>query len=321
MRTSTQNRLSIVPKLNEKEDRRRVRRALSIEELACLISTAAQFDQTHGDRYTPRHTVYSTAALTGLRRGELAKIKWRDVDLDERTLRIRVTVGKAKRDDTIPLHDQVVRILAGLRPENADPNDRVFRTMPTIRTFYNDLGRARQRWIAEAEDVEAQQGRERSDFLRQTDSEGRVVDLHAMRTTLGTSLAREGVAPQLAQRIMRLADYRTTLAHYTVLGLADTAKAVNTLPGVGRAVATASAAATGTDGPAAPGAARMPQNGAQRRATLPTQQLEQQRPPGKGGEPQLPTDTSVSNRPRSAARPCGGKRVTGLEPATFSLGS
>jgi hypothetical protein len=51
------------------------------------------------------------------------------------------------------------------------------------------------------------------------DAEGRVVDLHAMRTTLGTNLARAGVAPQIAQRIMRHGDYRTTLKHYTVLGL------------------------------------------------------------------------------------------------------
>lgn len=51
-----------------------------------------------------------------------------------------------------------------------------------------------------------------------------------MRTTLGTKLALNGVAPQLAQRIMRHSDYRTTLAHYTVLGIVDTAKAINTLP-------------------------------------------------------------------------------------------
>ncbi len=62
------------------------------------------------------------------------------------------------------------------------------------------------------------------------DADGRVIDLHAMRTTLGTNLARAGVAPQLAQRIMRHSDYRTTLKYYTVLGLTDTAKAIESLP-------------------------------------------------------------------------------------------
>ena len=60
-----------------------------------------------------------------------------------------------------------------------------------------------------------------------------MIDLHALRTTIGTQLARVGVAPQLAQRLMRYSDYRTTLSHYTVLGLTDTAAAISKLPGVG----------------------------------------------------------------------------------------
>jgi integrase len=67
------------------------------------------------------------------------------------------------------------------------------------------------------------------------DAEGRVIDLHAMRTTLGTNLARAGITPQIAQRIMRHADYRSTQKHYTVLGLTDTAKAIQQLPTIGPA--------------------------------------------------------------------------------------
>ena len=70
------------------------------------------------------------------------------------------------------------------------------------------------------------------------------LDLHAMRTTLGTNLARAGVAPQIAQRIMRHADYRTTLKHYTVLGLTDTSKAISQLPSIQGPQRTL---ATGTD--------------------------------------------------------------------------
>ena len=40
-----------------------------------------------------------------------------------------------------------------------------------------------------------------------------MADLHSLRIPLGTRLAREGIAPQIAQRIMRHADYRTTLKH------------------------------------------------------------------------------------------------------------
>src|SRR5690606_31153793 len=45
-----------------------------------------------------------------------------------------------------------------------------------------------------------------------------------MRTTLATNLARKGVAPQVAQRILRHRDYRTTLKHYTALELEDSAE-------------------------------------------------------------------------------------------------
>ncbi len=67
-----------------------------------------------------------------------------------------------------------------------------------------------------------------------------------MRTTLGTKLARAGVAPQIAQRIMQHADYRTTLKQNAVLDLSDMAAAIRQLSTIqteDRHVA----AATGTD--------------------------------------------------------------------------
>ncbi len=48
----------------------------------------------------------------------------------------------------------------------------------------------------------------------------------------GENAVRAGVAPQIAQRLMRRSDYRTTLRHYTILGLADTAGAVARMPGI-----------------------------------------------------------------------------------------
>ena len=75
------------------------------------------------------------------------------------------------------------------------------------------------------------------------DAEGRVVDLHVVRTTLGTKLARSGVAPPVAMRLLRHSDYRTTLKHYTALLLADTAAVVNGLPSVGRKAETAKSTA------------------------------------------------------------------------------
>ncbi len=225
--------LSIIPKLNEQEDRRRVRRALTDEELTRLLEMAIKQDEANRN-YFPRYPVYLTAVMTGLRRNELKHLIWADVDFENQTLRVRMNVAKAKREDIIPLHNQVIDALARIKPDNGRASGRVFNTMPTILTFYKDIVRAREKWINEATTDQEKESRQESDFLAKKDSEGRVVDLHALRTTLGTNLALKGVAPQIAQRIMRHSDYRTTLAHYTALRTADTVEAINSLPGVGQ---------------------------------------------------------------------------------------
>ena len=51
-----------------------------------------------------------------------------------------------------------------------------------------------------------------------------------MRHTFATLLARNGVLPGVAQRLMRHSDIRLTMNTYTHLDLADTAGAVAALP-------------------------------------------------------------------------------------------
>lgn len=126
------NPLKIVPKLDERRDRRRVRRAFTGEELRRLFSASHV-----------RRSVFLIAAFTGLRRGELAKIVWGDVDLERDTLTIRVGVGKAAREDRIALHPDAAAELASLRPAGASARDRVFDTLPRDRTFRADLKRPR----------------------------------------------------------------------------------------------------------------------------------------------------------------------------------
>lgn len=72
-------------------------------------------------------------AVTGLRIGELAGLRWSDVDLDRRTLRLTDTTRssrkseqpdtrttKSHRDRTLPLHDELLSVLRSLprRPDN-----------------------------------------------------------------------------------------------------------------------------------------------------------------------------------------------------------
>lgn len=213
------NPLRVLPKLDERADRRRVRRALTPVELATLV-----------ERSGSRGVVYLLAALAGLRRGELKRILWSDIDLKEGTVRVRIGVGKAKREDFVPLHRQVVEALAAIRPDSGSSVERVFATVPNHLTVQRDLKRA---------------------GIALVDAEGRRVDLHACRTTTGTMLARAGVAPQVARLVMRHADVRTTQRHYTDLRLTDAARGVDAMPDIGTPAdrpEAPEARATGTDG-------------------------------------------------------------------------
>ena len=193
------NSLEFLSKLDETRDRRRMRRPLTDEELARLLEVADE---------RGRRVWYLTAALAGLRRSELTRLTWGSIDIDAGLLTIRD--GKAKREDVVPLHPELLEAFKAGRPTEAKHTDRVFPTAVTNLTRKLDFKRA---------------------GIDKPDAQGRIADLHALRATLGTRLARAGVAPQVAQRIMRHADYRTTLKHYTMLSLADTTSAMQLLPG------------------------------------------------------------------------------------------
>jgi len=235
------NALKVVPRLDEEKDRRRIRRPLTDAELARLLAVA----EPRG-----RKPWYLAAVLAGLRKGDLQRLTWADLDFDARTITVRG--GKSGRTDLLPMHDQLAVELLRLRDTAmALPSALVFPTTVTDLTRLKDFlraGLAREVVVTDADGgpVMVGKGKRRRPKTKivAEDEDGRVIDLHAMRTTLGTRLARAGVAPQIAQRIMRHADYRTTLRHYTVLGLADTARAVAELPGV--RAAPESAVATGT---------------------------------------------------------------------------
>lgn len=223
------NPLRVVHTQDESRDRRRVRRPLTDDELSRLLSVA----RAHG-----REAWYLAAALAGLRKGDLQRLTWSDVDFTDNTLTIRE--GKAKRIDTLPMHPQLAEALRQrLQSDPAIGPARVFPETVTDRTRQKDFLRAGLAREVVVKDTDGEpmligKGSRQRPKLRIVceDEDGRVIDLHALRTTLGTQLARAGVAPQIAQRIMRHSDYRTTQAHYTVLGLTDTAGAINALPDI-----------------------------------------------------------------------------------------
>jgi integrase len=67
-------------------------------------------------------------------------------------------------------------------------------------------------------------------FLADTDGSGRVVDLHALRHTFITRLARSGVAPAVAKSLARHSTIVLTMDHYTHTLIGDERAALDRLP-------------------------------------------------------------------------------------------
>ncbi len=65
--------------------------------------------------------------------------------------------------------------------------------------------------------------------ISRIDERGRQVDVHGFRHTAATQLAKSGVLPQVAMRIMRHSSITMTMKHYTHLALTDTGRAVEML--------------------------------------------------------------------------------------------
>src|SRR5688572_12671378 len=84
-----------------------------------------------------RKTWYLLAALAGLRRSDLIRLSWGDVDLEGAVLTIRD--GKAKREDRLPIHPELLEELRRIRPTTVLPKARVFPTAVTNLTRQRDF--------------------------------------------------------------------------------------------------------------------------------------------------------------------------------------
>jgi len=197
-----------------------------------------------------RGLIYRTLVLTGLRRGELAQLCWRDLDLDapQAWCTVRAAVAKNRRCETIPVREDLAAALREWWDDCGRPAGdlRVFRVpKELVRILQRDLlaaGIARR--------VKDENGRWRIDTR---DAGGRTIDVHSMRHTTATYLAKAGVAPRTAQSIMRHSDIRLTLGTYTDPTLLNPAAALEALPRLDTPASPERNRATGTDDATAAG--------------------------------------------------------------------
>lgn len=191
-----------LPRLDVKQDRRHPRRPATDEQMRLLFEAVPEH----------RSFVYMAAAMTGLRRGELKQIERRDIDLGEKTLRVRPEVSKNREEAILPLHGEMAAMLMG-KVAGLSPADRVFSPIPDIRTYKRDLANA---------------------GIEYKDADGRFFDFHALRSTFATRLLRHGVFPSKAIRLTRHKSVKTLEDHYDMLGLSDAEDAMGQLPGFDR---------------------------------------------------------------------------------------
>jgi integrase len=174
-------------------------RHLSVAELEAVL--AATPDDLLGQT---ERALYLTAAMTGLRRGELLALRWQDVDHEAGVIRVRRTytrgqfgTPKSRRSNrAVPLADRVAGALREQfeRSRFRDEADLVF-CHPTGGGVL-DPSKVRKRFQAAA----------RRAGLRP-------VRFHDLRHTFGTRMATAGAPLRAIQDWMGHSDQRTTLIY------------------------------------------------------------------------------------------------------------
>ncbi len=210
--------------LNEEADRRHVRRALTPEEARAadrggahappVLDLPRQEGRAHlarlraaGSRRWVRfaRSIYALALGTGLRKGEIRRLRWCDVDLEPGEITVPAASAKSRRDQHLRLAAATMAHLAAARPLDASPEDPVVPRAPSPTR------------APSTPDLEAA-------GIAREGEDGRVVDFHALRTTYISWLAAGGVHPSVAQQLARHASIETTMERYTDLSLLDTGR-------------------------------------------------------------------------------------------------
>ncbi len=196
-----ENPLEGVEKASVVGQERFTRRSLTEDEAVALLKVAGG-----------RRALYALALYTGLRRNELAKLQWGDLQLDivPATVSVRAATAKNRRSAVLGLHPRAAVELRQLRERlgHVVATQLVFEIgFPSPTVFRSDLAAAGIPHTRE-----------------------RRVDFHALRHTFGTHLSLRGASPRVVMEAMRHSDMRLTMKTYTDTALLPVHAAVAALP-------------------------------------------------------------------------------------------
>jgi len=235
-RRATENPLLHLETVQAAGDVRCVRRELSSDELAQLLTATRNGPSRFGLTGWERFTLYAAAVGTGFRASELASLTPRSFDFTSEppTVTINAMNAKSRKSDTLPMPADLAELLEPWVRTLADDA----RLWPGRWAEYKqgskfmqlDLAAARTAWIAAAETTQEQQLREKSDFLLYADADGSQADFHSLRHTYLSRLGRAGVPAKVMQRLARHSTVELTIGRYTHANVYDLAAGVAALP-------------------------------------------------------------------------------------------
>ncbi len=227
------NPIAGVARFNVDSDRRRVRRALSDDELRRIIDAAETGREWADMSGKDRAMLYRLAAGSGLRAGELASLTPESFSLDGDNPAVIVSAAysKRRRDDRQPIRPDLAALLrpwlCGKRKGALVFGDRLERTAELLRF---DMAVAHARWARKLPPGPERRETRAGCFLRPADEAGRVADFHALRATYITALVRGGASVKVAQTLARHSTPVLTMNTYTRLGVHDLTGALDALP-------------------------------------------------------------------------------------------
>ena len=228
-------------KLNERVDMRRERRAMMPEELEAFLQAAEErpraqrllawptMNEAAQERYREvgreRALVYRSLLTTGLRWGELRSITIAQTHLeaDPPYLLLEAKNEKNRQGSNIPIRADVAAAIVAHVDKKRENRPHCMSDAEWMASPLFDMTPSGLRILNK--DLEWAK-------LAKRDANGRVLDVHALRHTFGTMLAKEGLSLVIVQKAMRHSSPELTANVYTHIGVGDILKACETLPSI-----------------------------------------------------------------------------------------
>ena len=206
------------------------RRALSDQEIDRFLAASrdedAELEVLADDVRVPQTPLWMFLLETGARWGEARTLRWGDIDLGRRLLVLRAENTKSRKQRAIPIAEDLAAELVRLRALQ----ETLLRRLPNVEdaVFLSPEGHA-WGWPTTNPMRILDRLLDRAGIAK-VDTEGRKLDIHALRTTCASRMARRGVPLAITQRWLGHSDPNLTAQHYTDLGVEDLRAAVERTP-------------------------------------------------------------------------------------------